>query len=236
MVEINGLNKHFGKLHVLRDINLSFATGKMTAVVGPNASGKSTLLKTILGLTVPNGGTIRVGDTTIRKGDWEYRRRIGYMPQTPRFPENLTVNEVLALVERVRGEKPAAKQELIDHYQLTEFRDKPVGLLSAGTRQKVNAVAAMMFDVPVFICDEPTASLDPVASSRLKDWLQQACRRGKTVILSSHHIAEVAELADVIVFLLEGQVRFTGSNAEICSLTQEPTLERAIVHLMRERV
>lgn len=235
MVEIRKIDKRFGALRVLSDVSVAFAPGSMTAVVGPNASGKTTLMKTLLGLVIADAGEIRFGDRPVGAGDWEYRRLLGYMPQTPRLPENLTVAEVLALVERVRGEVPYAKQALIDRFQLSAFLGKSVGKLSGGTRQKVNAVAALMFDVPVLVCDEPTAGLDPVASSRLKDWLSQERGRGKTVILTSHHLADIEELADRIVFLLEGQIRFMGTTAEICTLTGEATLERALAHLMQER-
>lgn len=235
MVEVRTINKRFGALRVLRSVSLSFAPGSMTAVVGPNASGKTTLMKTLLGLVIPDGGEIRFHGRPVRTGDWAYRRQVGYMPQTPRLPENLSVAEVLALVEQVRGEAPALKQELFERFQLAPFADKPIGKLSGGTRQKVNAVAAMMFDVPVLVCDEPTAGLDPVASSRLKDWLVQARARGKTIILTSHHLADIEELADRIVFLLEGEIRFSGTSAEICAMTGQATLERALAHLMKER-
>lgn len=236
MVEVRKISKRFGKLHVLKDVSLSFAPGSMTAVVGPNASGKTTLMKTLLGLVIPDRGEIRFDGRPVRAGDWEYRRQVGYMPQTPHLPENLTVAEVLSLVARVRGEAPAMRQQLFERFQLAGFIDKPVGKLSGGTRQKVNAVAAMMFDVPVLVCDEPTAGLDPVASSRLKDWLQQARSRGKTIVLTSHHLADIEELADRIVFLLEGEIRFAGTRAEICAMTGEATLERALAHLMEARV
>lgn len=236
MVEVRQINKRFGALHVLRNVSLDFAPGSMIAVVGPNASGKTTLMKTLLGLVIPDSGEIRFGGRAVHGGEWAYRRQIGYMPQTPRLPENLTVAEVLALVERVRGELPAMKHDLLHRFQLGGFLGAPVGKLSGGTRQKVNAVAALMFDVPVLVCDEPTAGLDPVTSSRLKDWLQQARGQGKTVILTSHHLADIEELADRVVFLLEGEIRFSGTTREICSLTGEATLERALARMMQERV
>lgn len=236
MVEIRGVTKNFGALRALGNVSLPFAKGAISAVVGPNASGKTTLLKTILGLVLPDSGAVFLEGKPIGAGDWRYRRSIGYMPQTPRFPENLTLHEVLALVERVRGEAPTRKDELLEAFNLKTFAEKPIGKLSAGTRQKVNAVAAMMFDVPILICDEPTAGLDPVASSRLKDMLQQAREAGVTVILTSHHMAEIEELADAVVFLLEGEIRFSGTTAEICGATGEASLERAVARLMQERI
>lgn len=236
MVEIRGVTKNFGALRALGNVSLPFSKAAISAVVGPNASGKTTLLKTILGLVLPDSGAVLMDGQPIVAGDWRYRRRIGYMPQTPRFPENLTLHEVLLLVERVRGETPTRKEALLEAFSLGPFVEKPIGKLSAGTRQKVNAVAAMMFDVPVLICDEPTAGLDPVASSRLKDLLRQARGAGATVILTSHHMAEIEELADAVVFLLEGEIRFSGTTAEICGITGEATLERAVARLMQERV
>jgi Cu-processing system ATP-binding protein len=169
-------------------------------------------------------------------GDGEYRRRIGYMPQIPRFPENLTVQEILHMVQDIRGHTGALDEELVDWFDLAAQFDKPFRALSGGNRQRVSAALAFLFRPDLLFLDEPTAGLDPVASSALKDRILREKRAGKTIVLTSHLMAEVEELADVVVYILEGRVYFEESVPALLERTGEPNLERAMARMMLRAV
>ena len=236
MITINGLTKRFGALDVLCGLDLEILPGRVTAVVGPNGAGKTTLIKIILGLTKADGGRVLMDGERIN-GDPAYRSRLGYMPQIARFPENLTGAELIAMVEALRGRDANGStttrdRELIERFHLAPHLHKPLRTLSGGTRQKVNAVLAFLFDPDLLILDEPTSGLDPVASGILKEKVRAARQAGKSVIVTSHVMSELEELADDIAFLLEGRVRFAGSVHDLKLHTRQLSLERAIAQMM----
>lgn len=231
MILINDLKKSFGKLDVLKSINLEINDGSVYAIVGPNASGKTTLIKSILGLTKPDSGSITVNGMLVN-GDSGYRTQLGYMPQIARFPDNLTVKEVLRLVRDLRNYPEQTDDELIPVLKLEKEMNKALKTLSGGTRQKVSAVIAFLFRPQTLILDEPTAGLDPISSSALKDKIMRERKNGKTFILTSHIISEIEELADQIIFLLDGRIHFQGSVEMIQQRMQEQKLERAIAAMM----
>jgi Cu-processing system ATP-binding protein len=232
VVSVSGVTKRFGKQQVLRGAELAVRAGQVTAILGPNGSGKSTIIKVLLGLVRPDGGTVVVNGETVG-ADPGYRARIGYMPQLARFPENLTGREVVRLLRDLRSDEVPEDDELFEAFGLPAELDKPVRALSGGTRQKLNAAVAFMFQPALLILDEPTAGLDPIASGVLKDKILRARDAGASVILSSHVLSELEDLVDDVVFLLEGRVEFQGSLRRLAESTGEARLERAIAHLMR---
>lgn len=231
---VTRLAKQFDRMPVLRGVDLGLEAGQVTALVGPNAAGKSTLIKCVLGLVKPDAGRIAVlGEPATR--DPHYRRFIGYMPQLPRFPENLTGHEMLDFLASLRSGQADHAVAVADALGLTaETLARPVRHLSGGSRQKLNAVVALRYDVPLLILDEPTASLDPLSSGHLKDLVRERCDARAAVLLTSHVMAEVEELADRLVYLVEGSVRFSGSIDELRLRTGEKKVERAIAQLMRQ--
>ena len=238
MITINGLEKRSGAQRVLRGVDLDVRRDSVTAVVGPNGAGKTTLIKSMLGLVRPDAGTIRVGDVLVGE-DCAYRARIGYMPQIARYPHNLTARELLAMLADLRRAAPGAgpiqrDESLVDQLALRDQLDKPLRTLSGGTRQKVNAVAAFLFSPELLILDEPTAGLDPAASAVLKDRILAERVAGRTVIVTSHFMSELEELATDVVFLLEGTVRYAGPLDELLRRTRKANLGRAISQLMTE--
>ena len=234
MIEIKGLTKAFGRQHVLQGIDLTIAPGRVTAIVGHNGAGKTTLIKTILGLTRADAGTIAIGGVAVT-ADPAYRARIGYMPQIARFPENLSGGELLDMVKDLRGNAVThVDEDLIARFGLGQELRKPLRVLSGGTRQKVNAVLAFLFTPELLILDEPTAGLDPVSSSTLKDKIMGARAHGRTFIITSHVMSELEELADDVAFLVDGRVQFAGSVQRLKVETRQLNLERAIAQLMRQ--
>ncbi len=232
MIRVTRLNKSFGKLDVLRDISVDLREGRVTAVMGPNAAGKTTLIKCILGLVKADEGVIDVRGTRV-DGDHRYREQIGYMPQSGHFPENLTGAEIIGFLRRLRADQDALPDESLIHLLgLASELTKPVRDLSGGTRQKLSAAIAFLFDPPILILDEPTAGLDPRSSSTLKDKILEARAAGKTVVLTSHIMSEVDELADYVVFLDGGHIIFEGEANELRSATGEQRIERALARMM----
>lgn len=233
MIRVRDLRKSFGPLQVLRGVEMEIPPGRITALVGPNGSGKTTLIKIILGLARADAGEVIVGDHLLN-GDWRYRSRIGYMPQIPPLPENLSAGELFRMLGELREAEGTPSTELVKEFGLSEVLDSPLRTLSGGTRQKVNAVTAFMFRPEVFILDEPTAGLDPLAARHLKERIRVERQEGKTILITSHVLSELHELAEHLVFLLEGRIRFAGAVGDLLSLTNKNTLEGAVAALMQE--
>ncbi|MEO0556687.1 MAG: ABC transporter ATP-binding protein [Bacteroidota bacterium] len=233
LVDVTGLAKRFGRLEVLRGVDVGFRRARVTAVIGPNGSGKTTLIKAVLGLVRPDAGTVAFDGEIVEPGDVTYRSRVGYMPQRAAFPENLTGREVLTMLRDLRaGDARQLDEMLLQTLALEPELDKPLRTLSGGNRQKVNAAVAFLFRPDLIVLDEPTAGLDPVASSALKEAIRSAKARGVTFVLTSHIVSELEELADDIVFLLDGRALFAGTTDDLKRETGEDRLERAIAHLM----
>lgn len=233
MVEISNLIKRYGKLEVLKGIDVNIQQGKVTSIVGPNGSGKTTIIKIILGLVKPDYGKISIKGENIN-GNYEYRNNIGYMPQLASFPENLIVLEVINMVKDIRNNQPSFEDNYIKLFELSSELTKPVKTLSGGTRQKLSAVISLMFDPMILIFDEPTAGLDPVASSRFKNIIQNEREKNKTIILTSHIMSEIEELADEIIFLLDGKIYYQGSVTSLLLEKGEIKLENAVAKILEE--
>lgn len=235
MIEARHVTKTFGKLRVLDDLSLSISPRRITGLIGPNAAGKTTLAKIILGLTKSDSGTLEIAGTAIGIDD-SYRSRIGYMPQMARFPENLSARELIEMLTDLRHPATAVDDELVQRFDFGSALDKPIRVLSGGTRQKVNAVIAFLFRPELLILDEPTAGLDPVSSGILKDKILAEKAAGKTFLLTSHIMSELDELADDVAFINEGRVAFAGALAELKRVTRQSNLERAIAEMMKRGV
>jgi Cu-processing system ATP-binding protein len=230
MIQINGLNKKFGKLTVLDKLELNIASGGIFAVLGPNGSGKTTLIKSILGMVIPDKGEIKIEGNSVLKQS-AYRNNINYLPQIANFPANLTVNELIKMVKNLRP-KEAHDEELIKLFALEPFLDKKLGNLSGGTKQKVNIVLTFMFESDLIILDEPTTGLDPISLIHLKEIIHHEKEKGKTILITTHIMSFVEEIADEIVFLLDGEIYFKGSSNELKQRTGQKDLEHAIAKLM----
>ena len=168
MIVAKNITKTFGKLKALDNVSATFSKGECIALLGPNASGKTTLIKSLLGMIVPNSGSIHFNNELITD-KWMYRNQIGYMPQIGRYPENMTVAHVINMMKDIRKDSNRKHDEdLVNSYGLKDIMYKRMRTLSGGTTQKVSASLAFLFSPDVLILDEPTAGLDPLASELLK--------------------------------------------------------------------
>lgn len=233
MITFKNLEKKFGKFHVLKNISLMVQPGKITAIVGPNGSGKTTIIKSILGLVKPDSGDILIDDKSILD-KYLYRKNIGYMPQSASFPENLTVQEVIKMIADLRNNIIDIESSLIEILNLIPEMNKQIKNLSGGNKQKLSAYIALIFNPSIIILDEPTAGLDPVASSNLKQRILEERTKGKTIILTSHIMSEIEELADNILFLIDGRIVFDGEVKDLIESSGEQKLEKAIANMMTE--
>ncbi len=226
MIQIDNLYKKFGRNQVLSNLDLDIHGGGIFAVLGPNGSGKTTLIKCILGMVIPSSGEIEVQDNTI-KNNWKYRQEINYLPQIANFPGNLKVKELIRMIKDLR-QKESKEEELVKLFGLEPFLDKKLGTLSGGTKQKVNIVLTFMFDSPLLILDEPTTGLDPASLIKLKELILQEKNKGKTILITTHIMQFVKEMADEIIYLLEGNIFYKGSVEQLMTRTKQTDFEHAI--------
>ncbi|RAU82818.1 ABC transporter ATP-binding protein [Pontibacter arcticus] len=233
MITIENLRKTYGKLQVLNDVSVSFAAGRVVSVIGPNGSGKTTLSKCILGMVLPDSGDIKIAGESILK-KYAYRSQIGYMPQIGRYPENMKIRQVISMIRDIRKDVKQVDEELIGLYGLTAMYNKSMGSLSGGTKQKVSAALAFMFDPKILILDEPTAGLDPISAEILKSKILKEKKKGKLILITSHIMSEVEEVADEVMCLVDGSVKFHETIADIKAQTNEMRLSKAIAKIMND--
>lgn len=231
MIIATNVSKRFSKLQVLDNISLTCNTGECIALIGPNGSGKTTLIKSILGMVMPDSGFITFNGKNILH-DWNYRSQIGYMPQIGRYPDNMTIGNLLVMMKDIRNHKGVLDEDLIMAFELSKMLDKKMRTLSGGTRQKVSAALAFLFNPEVLILDEPTAGLDPVASELLKEKIIKEKKKGKLIFITSHILSELDDLVTQVVFMQEGKLVFHQSIEDLRSYTGELKLNKAIAKIM----
>ncbi len=230
IIQIRGLKKAFGKLEVLKGIDCDFPEGKVISVLGPNASGKTTLIKSILGMVIPDSGEILFKGMPVIN-TFEYKSSIGYMPQIGRYPENMKMGQLFEMMKDLR-KMPAQDDDLVRIFNLESMFNKAMHTLSGGTRQKVSAALACMFNPDVLILDEPSAGLDPLAAEHLKDKIKEQKAKGKLILITSHIMSEVDEIADSVLYLFEGKVKFYKPLNQIKTETGEERLGRALTKIL----
>ncbi len=234
MILIDKACKKFGQLIALDQVSLHLALGKSYALIGPNGSGKTTLIKSILGLVVPTSGEILFDSKSIFK-NWKYREQIGYMPQIGRYPDNMRIGQLLEMMKNIRSDVSKVDEDLIDEFKLYKISDKPLHALSGGTRQKVSASLAFLFNAPVMILDEPTAGLDPISVEILKEKILHEKKMGKLMIITSHILNELDELTSELIYMFEGKVQYNNSIESLKEETSEVKLNKAIATFIRQR-
>ena len=232
MISVKNLTKKFGKLKALDDLTVTFSKGACIALLGPNASGKTTLIKLLLGMVVPDSGSIYFNNETITN-KWSYRNEIGYMPQIGRYPENMTIANIIDMMKDIRKEGTKKYDEdLIQIYGLNDIKHKRMRTLSGGTTQKVSASLAFLFSPDVLILDEPTAGLDPLSSELLKQKIVKEKQNGKLILITSHVLSELDDLITEVIYMQEGKLLFHKTLSQLKEQTGEERLSKAIATLI----
>jgi Cu-processing system ATP-binding protein len=231
MIRIENISKRFKKLQALSDINAGFDKGQVISLIGPNGSGKTTLIKSILGLVKPDSGRIYFNGKAVSE-DVSYRKYIGYMPQIGRYPDNMTIGQVFGMIKNIRKEN-RFDEELYYKFKLDTLADKSMRSLSGGTRQKVSASLAFLFNPDILILDEPTAGLDPLSSEILKEKILAEKQKGKLVLITSHILSDLEELTTDVLYLQDGKIVFFKPLADLKLETGEEKLRKAIASVMR---
>ncbi|CAM3653882.1 ABC transporter ATP-binding protein [Flavobacterium gelidilacus] len=234
MIEVSQVNKKFGKLEVLKNVNLTCKKGECIALIGPNGCGKTTLIKSILGMVLPDNGTIIFNEKSI-KNEYLYRNNIGYMPQIGRYPDTMTIGQVIEMIKTIRSSNEVLDEDLIKAFELEKMFDKQMRTLSGGTTQKVSATLAFLFNPDVLILDEPTAGLDPLASEVLKEKIIKEKEKGKLILITSHLLSELDDLITEIVFMQEGEVHFHKKVATLLEETNETKISKAIASILKSK-
>jgi len=233
MIIATNVNKSFGRLQALNNVSVTCNKGQCIALIGPNGSGKTTFIKCLLGMVVPDSGFITFNDKNIIH-DWKYRSHIGYMPQIGRYPDNMTIAQVVDMMKDIRKKHAVQTDEtLIEALGLKNILNKRMRTLSGGTRQKVSASLAFLFNPDVLILDEPTAGLDPLSAEILKEKIIAEKKNGKLILISSHILSELDELVTEVMYLQEGQLKFHKSIDRLRKDTGQEKLTRAIAQIMQ---
>jgi len=236
MIIATNVTKKFGKLTALKDVNATCNKGQSISLIGPNGSGKTTFIKCLLGMVVPDSGFITFNKQNISL-DWKYREHIGYMPQIGRYPENMSIAQILEMMKDIRKKKVSnLDEELIEAFELNKIMDKRMRTLSGGTRQKVSAALAFLFNPDVLILDEPTAGLDPLSSEILKDKIRNVKKEGKLILITSHILSDLDDIISEIIYMQDGQLVFHKTWELLKKDTGEEKLSRAIANVMKSKI
>lgn len=234
MIKIEHVTKSFGRFKALDDVSLDLEQGRTISLLGPNGSGKTTLIKSVLGLVIPERGTIEVSGQKV-KNNWQYRSHIGYMPQIGRYPDNMTIEQVLKMIKEIRREHTKYDNDLIEGFELKKIQHKTMRSLSGGMRQKVSACLAFLFSPDILVLDEPTAGLDPVSSEMLKEKIIHEQDSGKLILITSHVLSDLEGLTSHIIYMQEGKPLFYKSTEELQEITGEEKLNRIIAHIIKSQ-
>ena len=227
-ISVSGLHKSFGQTCALDGLDLSVGTGEIHGFLGPNGAGKTTTLRILLGLLHADAGTVRLLGGDPWRDATELHRRLAYVPGDVTLWPNLSGGEVIDLLGRLRGGlDPRRRADLLERFELDpKLKGRHY---SKGNRQKVALVAALASDVELLLLDEPTAGLDPLMEAKFREHILEERDNGRTVLLSSHILAEVEALCDRISIIRSGRLVESGTLAELRHLTRT-TISAELAH------
>ena len=218
-IAVSGLVKTFGTTRALDGLDLAVAAGEVHGFLGPNGSGKSTTIRVLLGLLRPDAGTVVLLGGDPARDAVALHRRLAYVPGDVTLWPKLTGGEVIDLFARLRGDLDRRRRDgLIERFALDPT--KKARTYSKGNRQKVGLVAALASDAELLILDEPTSGLDPLMEAEFQECIREVKAEGRTVLLSSHILAEVEALCDRVSIIRAGRTQLTGTLRELRRLTR----------------
>ncbi|GAA3455041.1 ABC transporter ATP-binding protein [Dactylosporangium matsuzakiense] len=246
MIEVKGLQKSYGQVHVLRGVDFEVATGSIFALLGSNGAGKTTVVKILATLLKPDAGTARVHGIDVARRPADVRNAISLTGQFAAVDEILTGRENLVLVAQLRHLKRADRVagELLTRFGLTEAADRKVATYSGGMRRRLDIAMSLVGNPPVIFLDEPTTGLDPQGRIEVWQCVKELAGRGTTVLLTTQYLDEAEQLADRIAILHEGRIIVDGTLTELKQLLppvkveyveKQPTLEDVFLAVVGSR-
>ena len=209
MIDVEHVTKQYGLVRALDDISFSIHKGEIVAFLGPNGAGKTTTMRILTGFMPPTSGTVRIAGFDCLEEPWEIKKHIGYLPETPPLYLELTVQEYLTFVGRIKRLEPKELQErmdtIISQTGLAEVQGRVIGHLSRGYRQRVGLAQALLHNPPVLILDEPTTGLDPNQIIEIRELIKNLAG-SHTIILSTHILAEATALCQRVIIIHQGRI------------------------------
>ncbi len=209
MIDVQHVTKHYGQVTALKDISFSIQKGEIVAFLGPNGAGKTTTMRILTGFMPPTSGTVHIAGFDCLEKPWEVKKHIGYLPETPPLYLELTVNEYLTFVGRIKRldaeQLEERRERILQQTGLTEVQGRVIGHLSRGYRQRVGLAQALLHNPPVLILDEPTTGLDPNQIIEIRD-LIKSLAGSHTIILSTHLLAEATAICQKVIIIHQGQI------------------------------
>jgi ABC-2 type transport system ATP-binding protein len=209
MIDVQHVTKCYGKTTALNDISFSISKGEIVAFLGPNGAGKTTTMRILTGFMPPTQGTVRIAGFDCVETPWEVKKHIGYLPETPPLYLELTIKEYLTFVGRIKRVQPEQLPErmetIIAQTGLTDVRERVIGHLSRGYRQRVGLAQALLHNPPVLILDEPTTGLDPNQIIEIRDLIKNLAG-SHTIILSTHMLAEATAICQRVIIIHKGRI------------------------------
>jgi ABC-2 type transport system ATP-binding protein len=209
VIEVKNLNKSYGGIQAIQNLNFSIQKGEVVGFLGPNGAGKSTTMKIITGFMAPTSGEARVAGFDVFESPLEVKKRIGYLPETPPVYLDMGVEEYLQYVADLKGvpaeKKKFAVEKSLEKTNLISVRHRLIGNLSKGFRQRVGIAQALLSDPEVLILDEPTVGLDPKQVAEIRDLINEL-KGQHTIVLSTHILSEVQAMCQRIIIINKGQI------------------------------
>ena len=226
-VETINLLKKFGRLTAVNNLNLQVRSNTIHGFLGPNGAGKTTTIKILLGLLRPNGGTVKIFEEEVKGDRPEIRRRIGYMPELPKFPKHLKGWELLDLYGRMYGMKEEERKEqvpkLLSMVGLMGRERDSIGKYSKGMQQRIGIAQALLNNPELIILDEPSLGLDPVGMVEVRELIKGIAKEGRTIFLSSHLLFEVEQVCSHVTIIHHGASLVSDTLQNVSNRLSGPT-------------
>ena len=234
MIEARDICKTFGRVRALDGFSATMRAVHAYSLIVPNGSGKTTFIKCLLGTVIPDSGIVTIDHESLLANPM-LRARIGYMPQIGRYPDNMRVGQLFDMLHEIRrGTSSSRDEDLMHAFAIDKIASKPMRTLSGGTRQRVSACVAFLFNPDVLVLDEPTAGLDPVSVEILKEKVMTERNKGKLILLTSHILSDLDEITTDVMFLIEGKLRFSKPIDALRTECGEDKLGKLIARFMRD--
>ena len=237
MIEINNLNKKFGNILAVKNINFKINKGTIIGLLGPNGCGKSTTIGMMLGLIKPSSGEVIINNKNIENNRTDLLQKMNFISPYIELPKKLTIEENLKVYGRMYGVKNLKDKiiELMDKLNLTEFKKRKTGELSSGQKNRVSLAKALINDPEILLLDEPTASLDPDVGDYIRTYIESyASKKGATILLASHNMNEVERLCNEVMMMMNGEIIDKGTCNDLIKKHGRKNLEETFLKIVRE--